>query len=63
MIEALLGQQLGVGTLFDDRAVVDDQNLVRIADRTQAMIDILDVVGQPAHQVAVGAGVKKAQRK
>ena len=26
-------------------------------------IDILDVIGQPAHQVAVGMGVKKAQRK
>ena len=48
IVEALLCQQLSMGPLFDNRAVVDDQNLVGTADRTQPMGD--DKAGAPRHQ-------------
>ena len=38
-IEAVLSQQFFMGSFFDDAAMVDDDDVVGIADRTQAMGD------------------------
>jgi hypothetical protein len=39
VVEAALGQQLLMGTALDDLAVIDDQNLVGIPNRAQAVGD------------------------
>src|SRR5688572_5415156 len=38
-VDAAAPEQLGVGTSFDDAAVVEDQHLVRVYDRAQAVGD------------------------
>ena len=67
VIEALAGQQRFVGAVLDDLAVVNDQNLVGVADGAQAVGD--DETGPAGHQAQhglldlfLGAGIDAAGR-
>ena len=65
VVEAFFIQQLLVGALFDDLAIVDDQHMVGIPDGAEAVGD--DKAGAAGHQAqqgfldaGLGAGVHAA---